>query len=57
MELGEVFLSLPAIVGSSGVVRVLSIPLSQHEEEALRKSADILKRYIATLDQGAATAV
>ncbi len=57
MDLGEVFLSLPAIVGCNGVARVVSIPLSEGEKDALGKSADILKRHIGMLESGTAAAV
>jgi L-lactate dehydrogenase len=50
MGLGEVSLSLPAIINRSGVARVLSIPLNQPERHALQASADTLKQHIATLD-------
>jgi len=50
MTLGEVALSLPTIVGRDGIKRVLPIALSQHEDQALRASAGVLQRYIATLD-------
>jgi L-lactate dehydrogenase len=50
MELGEVFFSLPAIINRDGVARVLSIPLSRSEQEALKGSAEVLKQYIAALD-------
>jgi L-lactate dehydrogenase len=50
MGLGEVSLSLPSIINRDGVARVLSIPLDQAEKHALHKSADIVKRYISTLD-------
>jgi L-lactate dehydrogenase len=57
MDLGEVFLSLPTIIDRTGVARVLCIPLNQVESEALRTSADTLKRYIASLGDLAAAAV
>jgi L-lactate dehydrogenase len=36
---GDVYLSLPAVLGSDGVVSVLSMPLDSEEEEKLRGSA------------------
>jgi L-lactate dehydrogenase len=54
MGLGEVSLSLPAIINRAGVARVLSIPLSQPERQALKASAEILKQHIASLDSLAA---
>jgi len=50
MDLGEVSLSLPAIINREGVARVLSISLDQTEKQALQASAEILKKYIASLD-------
>jgi L-lactate dehydrogenase len=50
MGLGEVSLSLPSIINRDGIARVLSIPLDEVEKEALHKSADIVKQYIAALD-------
>jgi L-lactate dehydrogenase len=55
MDLGEVCLSLPAVIYRSGVARVLTIPLNDAEQKALRDSAEILRRHIATLDNGATT--
>jgi L-lactate dehydrogenase len=56
MGLGEVFLSLPAIVNRYGVGRVVNIPLDPSEKQALRFSAEILKKYIAMLDSAQTTA-
>ena len=50
MELGQLSLSIPVIVGREGVQRVLPLRLSEEEDRALRRSAQILKRHIATLD-------
>lgn len=50
MHLGEVSLSLPAIINRDGVARVLSVSLDAAERKALEASAEILKRYIAILD-------
>ena len=50
MDLGEVSLSLPAIINREGVARVLSIALDQTEKQALQASAEILKKHIGTLD-------
>jgi len=45
----DVCLSLPVVLGRSGVERVLEIPLSKDEEKALRHSADTLKKVIASV--------
>jgi L-lactate dehydrogenase len=41
-ELGELFLSLPSIVGRRGIERVLELPLADGEHESLRHSAELL---------------
>jgi L-lactate dehydrogenase len=48
LQLGEVSLSLPAIINRDGVARVLPISLSPSERKARENSAEILKRQIAT---------
>jgi len=50
MKLGEVCLSLPAVINRDGIARALPIPLNGSERKALEASADILKRYIAMLN-------
>ena len=50
MQLGEVSLSLPAVINRDGIARVLSIPLSPSERRALEASAEILRQHIAELD-------
>ena len=50
LELGKVSLSVPAIIGRDGVHRVLPLRLSEEEDRALRRSAEILKRHISTLE-------
>ena len=53
--LGEVSLSLPAIINRNGIARVLEIPLSSLERKALQVSAETLKAHIATLNGLSAT--
>lgn len=36
----DVFLSVPCIVGSSGVIRVVELPLSHNEQEGFQKSVE-----------------
>ncbi|NPV73907.1 MAG: L-lactate dehydrogenase [Pelotomaculum sp.] len=43
-------LSLPAAVSSKGRGRALELPLSTHEEEALKRSAEILKTAIKEIN-------
>jgi L-lactate dehydrogenase len=49
LQLGEVSLSLPAIINRDGVVRVLPISLNPSERKALEASAEILKGQIARI--------
>lgn len=48
--LGLVALSLPAIIGRDGIVRVLDTPLNDSERQALEASAETLKSHISSLD-------
>jgi L-lactate dehydrogenase len=50
MNVGEVCLSLPAIITRDGIDRVLPVSLNDEESRALQKSADILRRHLQTLD-------
>jgi L-lactate dehydrogenase len=52
MDLGEVYLSLPAIVGRDGVGQVLPTPLNASERQALEKSAQLLRQYVASVRAG-----
>jgi L-lactate dehydrogenase len=45
--LGEVYLSLPSVLGRRGVTRTLEIPLSESEAEAIHRSAEILNETLA----------
>jgi L-lactate dehydrogenase len=45
----DVCLSLPAIINRNGVERMLRIELNEQEAEALRHSADVLKRTLAQI--------
>jgi L-lactate dehydrogenase len=47
--LREVCLSLPSIVGRTGVEKILELPLSEIEMEGLRRSARILKEAATSL--------
>ncbi|NML16520.1 L-lactate dehydrogenase [Azohydromonas caseinilytica] len=44
-----VCLSLPAVVGRQGVRHVLPIPLAEEEEQALRRSADVIRQALQSL--------
>jgi L-lactate dehydrogenase len=45
--LRDVYLSLPTVIGSRGVVQVLTPELSDDELAKLRHSADVLSRLLA----------
>lgn len=49
MALGEVSLSLPAIINRNGIAKVLSVPLSPDERSALEASAGVLKGHITLM--------
>ena len=44
-----VALSLPSIVGSGGVERVLDVPMDEYEQGLLQESADALRHAVATV--------
>jgi L-lactate dehydrogenase len=49
MQLGDVCLSLPAVIAREGVVRVLPLPTNAAEAAALRASAAVLKQHIESV--------
>jgi L-lactate dehydrogenase len=57
LNLGEVCLSLPATINRNGVGHLLSIPLNEAEQQALKASAETLKGYIDLLDDSKAVPV
>ena len=50
LGLGQVCLSLPAVIHREGVAALLPISVDEEESRALRGSADVLKRHLAALD-------
>ena len=46
----DVCLSLPTVVGRRGIERVLRLDLSPHEARGVRKSAEVLRETIASLN-------
>jgi L-lactate dehydrogenase len=56
LGLGDVFLSLPAIVGRAGVERVLHLPLAADELAGLRRSASVLRDALGGIDHAATSA-
>ena len=47
--IGDVCLSLPVVLGRSGIVRVLEIPLAENEKRAVERSAGMLKEVAQNL--------
>ncbi|EMI25738.1 lactate/malate dehydrogenase family protein [Rhodopirellula europaea] len=52
LGLEDVCLSLPAVIGREGVTRILHPTLSDDEEAAFRKSAEIVKQTLAEMEAG-----
>ena len=50
--ISDVVLSMPAIIGRGGVSHKVPIPLSEEEQDALRTSADALKKVIESVQIG-----
>lgn len=48
-SLGELYLSLPTVVGKNGVERVLEMPLTEQEAQGLRNSARLLREVLSKL--------
>ena len=48
----DVALSLPAVLGTDGATRVIHPSMSIEERDALRRSAELMRRLIQSLDQG-----
>ncbi len=46
-DLGQIYLSLPTVLGRHGIGRILEMPLDESETEAIRRSADILDETLA----------
>ena len=46
--LKDIYMGVPSIVGSSGVKKILQIPLNEEELSALRSSAETLKNSLTT---------
>jgi L-lactate dehydrogenase len=48
--LNDICMGVPTILGSSGVEKVLDIPLNEEEQQKLASSADALKKVLSTID-------
>ncbi len=48
----DVCLSLPSLVNREGRVRALSVPMSEDEEAALRRSAVVIRKAVEGIDPG-----
>lgn len=49
-----IYLSLPCIIGRSGIERIIEVPLDGEEKQGLKASADLLKRTLDNLKPDAA---
>jgi len=49
-DIDDVYLSLPSIIDRGGLERFIRLQLADNEIEGLRKSANVLKDIIRTLD-------
>jgi len=49
-DVGDVYLSLPAVIGRTGVERVFHLDLSEAEAEALRGSAGVVRQELDELE-------
>jgi L-lactate dehydrogenase len=47
--IGDVCLSVPALVNKDGVKKIIDLPLNEKEEEAFRKSAETVKEINKSL--------
>jgi L-lactate dehydrogenase len=47
--IGDVCLSVPAVVNRDGVKKIIDLPLNEKEEEAFRKSAEAVKEINKSL--------
>jgi L-lactate dehydrogenase len=48
-ELSDVCLSLPSLVNSNGIERIMDIPINENEKELLSKSGKSLKEILSKL--------
>jgi malate/lactate dehydrogenase len=48
--LNEVALSLPSVINRQGIAQTLDLTLSNEEEAALKRSAEIIRNAIQSLD-------
>jgi len=48
--LGDISISLPAVVGRGGILRVLDMPLSPNEQHLLKQSAEKIKKALESLE-------
>ena len=49
--IGDVYLSLPCVVGRGGVERVIELPLDEAEQAGLRAPANVWRRTLEGLRQ------
>ena len=51
--IADIYLSLPSVIGSRGVERVIELPLDENEQKGLRESADVLRNTLQKISQRA----
>ncbi len=47
--LADVCLSLPSVISRNGITRILELPLDEWERRALKNSADVIRKAIASV--------
>lgn len=52
----DIYLSLPCVVGSLGVEKIIDIPLDEIELDGIRKSAEVLRKTLLKIEQKAESA-
>ena len=50
--INDLCLGIPSVIGSRGVERIIDTPLSAQEDNALQRSADLLRATIESLGSG-----
>ncbi len=51
-----IYLSLPCVVGSTGVEKIIEIPLEENEQKGLHASANVLRKTLKSVEHKAETA-
>ena len=51
MDIQDIYLGVPTILGANGIEKIIELELTNDEKAALKKSADSVKKVLAILDQ------